>query len=154
MSQFLNGSRLPVTQSVGAGDLVPVIVQNSGLTMAAAFSTIAAFIQSLLTSVSSYVTFYSVPLTGATIPDNGATYNKWYIIQPVGTIAALTVTFPAYGVAIDGQKIALVSTQTITALTLSSLGSTVIGANAGLSPTTPINFKYNQPLNVWFRFGS
>jgi hypothetical protein len=154
MSQFLNSGRLAVTPSVSAGDLVPVFVQNSGITMSAAISTIASFIQTLLTSASTFITFYSVPLTGAVIPDNGATYNKWYIYQPAGTIAALTQTFPPYGTAVDQQEIALTSTQTITTLTLLAVGSTIIGANAGLSATTPINFKYNQPLNVWFRFGS
>ena len=122
--------------------------------MAAALSTIATFIQSLLTSAAVYIPVYSVPLTGATLSDDGNTYNKWLIIQPLGTIAALTVTFPSQGVAIDGQEIALNSTQTITALTIVAAGSTVIGANSGLSTTTPIVFKYNQALNVWFRFGS
>ena len=154
MSQVLDSSRLNVTQTVSSGDLLPVYSQTKGMTMAAALSTIAAYIQTLLTSPLTYVPIYSVPLTGTVIPDNGQTYNKWIIIQPAGTIAALTVTFPPFGVAIDGQEIQLTSTQTITALTISAVGSSVIGANAGLSTTTPITFKYNQPLNVWFRFGS
>lgn len=154
MGQFLDSSRLSNTQSVQSGDLLPVFSQNNGITMSVALSTIATFIQSLLTSPSVYIPVYSIPLTGTVIPDNGATYNKWLIIQPAGTIAALTVTFPPYGVAIEGQEMQITSTQTVTALTILAVGSTVIGANAGLSPTTPITFKYNQPLNTWFRFGS
>ena len=152
--QFLNSGKLPITQTVNAGDLIPAFIQNSGITMGVALSTLAAYIQTLLTAPSVYIPVYSVPLTGAVLPDNGATYNKWLIIQPAGTIAALSVTFPPLGTAIDGQEIALVSTQTITTLTIIAVGSTVIGANAGLSTTTPINFRYNQPLNTWFRFGS
>jgi len=151
MSQFLNSARLPVTPVVTAGDLIPVFSQDAGITMAASMSTIAAYIQTLLNPVNYVTNIYSNPTTGTVLPASTLTSNLWYVIQPLATIAALTVNLPINGTAIDGQTVLITSTQQITAITVLASGSTVIGAPVSIYTSVPATFKYVQVLNSWIK---
>jgi hypothetical protein len=61
-------------------------------------------------------TNYSTPLTGTTV--TAAATDSTILLEPAGTIAALTVALPAAAALKDGQTLRIASTQTITALTL------------------------------------
>lgn len=148
---FFNSTRLPVTQTVSAGDMLPIFVQDQGVSMAAALSTIAAYIQALLSPANYWENVFSIPTAGQSIAASLSTNNLWYVLQPAGTIATLTVALPSVSTAIDGQEVMLSTTNTVTALTLTSTGSTIIGASSGLSATTPQRFKYVQALSTWMR---
>ena len=147
---YFDSSRLPVTGVVSAGDQVPVFVQDQGVFLSAAMGTIAAFIQTLLTPVNYWLNIHSIPVTGQSIAASLSTSNIWYVLQPVGTIATLTVALPAVDTAIDGQEVLLTTTNTVTTITLTST-ATIVGASAGLSSTTPQKFKYIQALATWMR---
>ena len=64
---------------------------------------------------------YATPLTGTTVTSNGS---QQLVINPAGTLSALTVAFPATPV--DGQKFDISCTQIITGLTLTS-SATILG---------------------------
>ena len=67
---------------------------------------------------------YATPLTGFSIQiANGVTS---LLLDPAGTLAAGSITFPT--TPIDGQTLALSSSQIVTALTLSAPGQTILGA--------------------------
>lgn len=103
-----------------------------------------------------------VPLTGATLTVDAQT--RQLIVNPAGTIAALTVNFPAASATTpyNGQRIGLCSTQIVTALTLGAgTGNTfnpaVVTAMA-VPPTTGagtcyewIYSKTSTTAGVWFR---
>lgn len=103
-----------------------------------------------------------VPLTGATLTVDAQT--RQLIVNPAGTIAALTVNFPAASATTpyNGQRIGLCSTQVVTALTLGAgTGNTfnpaVVTAMA-VPPTTGagtcyewIYSKTSSTAGVWFR---
>lgn len=148
---FFNSSRLPVTQTVSAGDMLPIYVQDQGVSMAAAMTTIAAYIQALLSPANYWENIYSIPVTGQSIVAIISTNNIWYVLQPAGTIATLTVALPSSSTAIDGQEVRLCTTNTVTAITLTSTGNTIIGASSGLTSATPQRFKYIQALATWLR---
>lgn len=101
------------------------------------------------------------PLTGATITVDAQT--RQLVITPAGTIAALTVNFPAASATmVNGSRIGLCSSQVVTALTLgggtgNTFGTPVPTALA-IPPTTGagtcyewIYSKTSATAGVWHR---
>lgn len=86
---------------------------------------------------------YLTPTSGQTVAMSTSTSNN--IINPAGTLAALTVTLPASPV--DGQVCRVLFTQTITALTLTGCTPAITTANAG----TTLTFRYRTASATWFR---
>lgn len=75
-----------------------------------------------------------------------------YIINPAGTIAALTVTMPATPTA--GQVVTISSSQIVTTLTLSgNTGQTIIGALAALAVGGFASYIWVNTDSKWYRCG-
>jgi len=99
---------------------------------------------------------YNAPLTGASLTVGAK--ERQLIIQPAGTIAALTVTTPAASLLQDGQRWGLCTTQIVTALTLTAGSGTTIlnGPTALLVPVATgeascVEFLYRQANTTWYR---
>lgn len=93
------------------------------------------------------------PLTGNTVAANSPT--TLLDLTPAGTLAALTVTFPAAPV--DGQSFKIFTTQILTALTLqaaSGSGQTINGAVTTLgTANTGVEYFYDASAATWYRKG-
>lgn len=88
------------------------------------------------------------PTTGFTqAPAHGVTQ---LVLNPAGTLATGTVTFPpAPG---DNQPFELVTTQTVTALTLNtSDGSTIASAPTTITAAAAIQYRFIASLGIWLR---
>jgi len=104
---------------------------------------------------------YVAPLTGASV--TVANTSRRLVIDPAGTIAALTVVFPAAGAAgsatqlLDNQTFGLCSTQVVTALTVTNgAGTTVLNPPTALavpSGTAPACYEwvYRKANTSWYR---
>lgn len=103
---------------------------------------------------------YAAPLTGASLTMTNL--QRRLIIDPAGTIAALTVVFPAVGsgssVLVDGQLIGICATQIVTALTLTAgSGTTILNAPTALAipPATGAGtcyeWVYRKANTSWYR---
>jgi len=88
---------------------------------------------------------YSAPLTGVTVDILDPTTNL--IVNPAGTIAALTLTLPP---ASDGKKFTVSSSEIITALTLTPDGSDTIKNNV-TAMTAGQAFTFIARSGVWYR---
>ena len=74
------------------------------------------------------------------------------ILNPAGTIATLTVVFPASTLLYDGQLLTLVSSQTVTTLTITAgSGTTVNGTNTTLTAAAPLQFMYSTASATWIK---
>lgn len=92
---------------------------------------------------------YNAPLTGASIVPSDQ--SAGFIIDPAGTIAALTVTMPANP--LDGQTFFLASTQTVSTLTQNAAaGQTLNGALTTISATrtTGGTWAYHAANKTWY----
>ncbi len=90
----------------------------------------------------------NTPTTGfaITIGNTTATLR----LTPAGALATGTVTLPAAPV--DGQIARVLSSQTVTALTVSpSAGQSVVGAPSTVGPTTPFSMIYDLASATWYR---
>lgn len=85
----------------------------------------------------------STPTTGQTVVMSSTTSNN--IVNPAGTIAALTVTMPANPV--DGQVCRILFTQTVTTLTLTGCTPAITTVSAG----TTLTFRRSTASSTWFR---
>jgi hypothetical protein len=99
---------------------------------------------------------YSAPLTGASVTI--LPQSRRLVIDPAGTIAALTVVFPAATLLVDGQMLGLCSTQVVTALTLTAgTGSTILNGPTALAipPATGAGTCYEWTYRLantsWYR---
>ena len=73
------------------------------------------------------------------------------VIQPAGTLATGTVTMPASPA--DGMTIAVVSTQQVTAITVSAnTGQSIVGAPSQLIPNQPLSWIYRLANTTWYPF--
>jgi hypothetical protein len=89
---------------------------------------------------------YATPLTGTTVTSNGS---QQLVINPAGTLLALTVAFPATPV--DGQRFDISCTQIITGLTLTS-AATILGTLTTFAAANAFaGWVYSATAASWVR---
>lgn len=90
----------------------------------------------------------SVPTAGGTVAI--AIGTEVHVAVPAGTLATLTVSFPSAPV--DGTLIKFISTQAVTALTVSSQGAdSFVGAPSALTANIPFELIYLKVNTTWYR---
>ena len=122
------GETLPVDTNLGPG--LP--------------QTVSVTVQQL--RARSYV--QATPLAAGTVVATSATQ----IVQltPAGTLATLTIVWPA--APLDGQTFKIFSTQTVTTLTNTlGAGQSLNSALTTLTANTPIEYFYQASTLTWFR---
>lgn len=99
---------------------------------------------------------YAAPLTGTSI--TVLPTSRRLILEPAGTIAALTVVTPAATLLVDNQTFGLCSTQVVTALTLTAgtgttilNGVTALAIPAGTGAGTCYEWTYRKTNTSWYR---
>lgn len=99
---------------------------------------------------------YTAPLTAASV--TVLPTSRRVVIDPAGTIAALTLVFPAATTLIDGQLLGICSTQIVTALTLTAgSGTTILNGPTALAvpPATGAGTCYEWTYRLantsWYR---
>lgn len=89
---------------------------------------------------------YAAPLTGDTVTSNGS---QQLVINPAGTLLALTVDFPATPV--DGQRFDISCTQIITGLTLTA-AATILGTLTTFAAADAFaGWVYSATAAAWVR---
>lgn len=153
-------NRLSKTNAVAAGDLFPLWKTSGGQTMAAAASTLLAYMQANLTigGFGAYTTQYSAPSeTGfsVTITDGSDdNTNVHLILTPGAAYAAGTIVLPPVAGLVDKQEVLVNCTQDVTTLTVSANGATAVtGEPSGLSANDFFRLKYDAPTSTWYRVG-
>jgi hypothetical protein len=146
-------SELSALSSLAAGDLFPVYSGTNGDTRKVAASVILAYIQAAL-SFPVPITQYAAPLTGTTLQVMDGDDSIRLILTPAGTIATLTLKFPAKANCVDKQEVIINTTQQITTLTPDGNGASVVGFAAGtLAANGYLHFMYDSTLSTWYRIG-
>jgi len=149
-------NQLSTSDTLTAGDLLPIWRANNSDTRKTSLTTLQAFMQANLTfTAGEFVVQYSAPVaTGFSVSLLSNTDNQWLILTPLGAYAAGTITFPLSSSVADNQEILIISTQAVTTLTLSGNGASIVGAPTGISQNGAIRFKYNSLATTWYVIGS
>lgn len=147
-------NKLTRTDSVGAGDVVPVYVQNQGDARGAAISVLQAYMQANLDfDNQAQETQYAAPsATGFSIAIAAGPQSTHLILTPTGAFAAGTLVLPAVATAIDKQSFTVNTTQAVTTLTISANGATaVIGAPTTLAANAFFTIRFDLTTKNWYR---
>lgn len=92
---------------------------------------------------------YATPLTAATVTILDTQDRA--IIEPAGTIAALTVVLPTASAAYDGKVVNICSTQIVTTLTLSATAGTIVGGGTSMAVGVGQNYVCRGSTAKWYR---
>lgn len=91
---------------------------------------------------------YATPTTGQTVTVANTEADVRMIINPAGTLLALTVAMPS--TPYNGQKVEMASTQVVTTLTMTS-GGTILGGLTSLAVNSFGTWTYYSPNTAWYR---
>lgn len=146
-------NKLTRTDTVSAGDVVPVYVQSQGDARGASMSVLQAYFQDNLTFPNTDIeTQYAAPNASAfsvSLASNDADIHL--ILTPTAPFAAGTIVLPPIVGLLDGQVVVVNTTQAITALTITPNGATsVFGAPTTLGANDTFALKYDLPTNNWY----
>lgn len=148
-------NQLTRTDTVSAGDILAVFVQNDGDPRGAAISVLQEYLQENLNfQTEEFTTQYGSPSsTGFSVSILNSSANVHLILTPTGAFAAGTILLPASTNLIDKQEFLLNCTQAVTTLTINGNGATVTGAPTTLAANAFFRLKYDLLSNVWYRVG-
>lgn len=120
-------------------ELIQVIPAN---TAAISYTTVASLRDGRM-----YVA--NVPLTGFTL--TMTPLQSVVSLNPAGTLAAGTIVLPA--TLVDGKTVGIYTTQTITALTLSTSNTATFTPTAvtTLTANSHVSYVYSVAANTWYR---
>lgn len=145
---------LTETTTLVAGDYVAISVSGNDRKITVA--NLMVFLNSLIAPpVDKVIQFESPAATGFTVtiapPTDGN--SMWLILTPTGTLAAGTIALPVDGDAEDGQEVVVCTSQTITSLTVSATGLSVVGAPTTLAAGGSFLMKFDLVNSTWRRVG-
>lgn len=148
--------RLTRTDTVNAGDVVPVYLQNTGDARGAALSVLQQYMQDNLTfpdtGIIPATTQYASPSsTGFSIQVTGTTESVRLIITPTAPFASGTIVLPLAGGLVDKQTVLVTSTQNITSLSINQNGATgLVGAPTTMLAGDSFELQYDIFSGTWF----
>lgn len=125
---------------------LPALVSATGLETASFDTNAASGVAPQTAKVSTLqlgagATQFSVPLTGFSITVAAGT--SAIVLDPAGTLATGTIVLPAATALVDGQTLRIVSSQTVTALTLTpGSGTTVAQSPTALTVSATVSYGY------------
>lgn len=134
---------LPAANSVPAG--TQAFTSDRGRVVSDGANWIAS--PSIMLSGSDARLQYNVPITAFNVQMTDVATHL--ILEPAGTLAAGTVALPANPV--DANEIAISTTQTVTALTLSAPGKTITTAVTTLAAGATVRYRYRAANTTWYK---
>ncbi len=152
-------NKLTRTDTVSAGDVLPVYVQNQGDARGAAVSVLQEYMQENLTfpaatGLQEYVTQYAAPSATAFNIQIVAGSNIHLILTPTAGFAAGAITLPPLAGLVDKQDILVNCTQQVTAFTINANGATAVtGEPSSLGADDFFRLKYDAGTSTWYRVG-
>lgn len=148
-------NQLPLLSQVSAGDQIPVYTPNNGDARRLPISQLLTYFQATFASPTVATNLFT-PGTGfnITVP-TPVSEQQWVLLQPAGTLAAGTLTFPLNTQTPDGTEILITSTQIITSFTININGAAAIfGTISTLLAGTAVRYRYYQATNSWYNITS
>lgn len=141
-------NELSRADSFGAGDLIPIYSAEASDTRGLPRSVLLETLEANL-SRGTLSTRYAAPsATGFSV---NAEANTHLILTPVAGYAAGTIVLPSSPA--DRDEFLCNCTQSVTTLTVSGNGKSVVGAPTTLAANAFFRLKYDGVLSTWYRVG-
>ena len=146
---------LSVQDIFGPTDAVPIYSGTNRDDRSVTGQAMLNYFQANLVDPSAPMTQYASPTTGQTVTIAPAIAGQSVrlLLTPAGTLAALAVVLPGVGNAalpVDRQEVTIVSTQIITALTISAGTTTVTTPVTTLAAGGRFKMFYDSTNTSWY----
>ena len=143
-------TQLNQAAAVVATDLLVAVSSSSGAYQTAAVSALQTYLQANM-NLNSRVTQASSPnATGFSVTVASSVYSTWLVMTPLAGYATGTIVLPAGPV--DGLEVSVTTTNTITALTVSGNGNTILGAPTTLAANGFFAMRFYAATATWYRY--
>ena len=141
-------NQLSAVDTLSGGDQIPVWAPSNGDTRKSSLTLLASYINGLLDlPVDISRSQYSAPsVTGFTVAVTSP--NTWLVLNPTNAFAAGTIALPSN--VPDLSMVSIVTTQSITALTVSASGASVVGSPTTAGANTAFTMRYDAVTNSWY----
>jgi len=141
------------SDDISESDLIPFFSNKNG--DARRFS-IGVFLDYLKKSLNidqnGFVIQYAAPtVSESLITLYNNSNNIWLVLTSPGTLANLNVKLPDVSNCAGGQEIMMTTTNNITSLAVNLAGANSIGVPSTLTPTAPINLKFEPVTKTWYK---
>lgn len=152
-------NKLTRSDTVSAGDVLPVYIQNQGDARGVAISVLQEYLQGALTfpqatGLQEYVTQYAAPSSTAFNIAITSGSNIHLILTPTAGFATGAITLPPVAGLVDKQDLLVNCTQQVTAFTINANGATAVtGEPSALGADDFFRLKYDLQTSSWFRVG-
>lgn len=152
-------NQLNATDSLNAGDLIPVYVSNNGDARKASVKVLQDYMQDNLTFADTSVDAYtrqsaSPSATGFSVAITPSIGSVFLILTPVAGYATGTIVLPDVSLCSDKQMVMVHCTQVVTALTINGSGATLVsGAPSALTAASFFTLRYDLTTTSWYRVG-
>jgi hypothetical protein len=147
-------SQLSTVSEVSGGDLFPLYSSSDSDTRKVSATTLKSFINEDVVATDDKVVQPSAPTaTGFTVTITDGPDSIWLVLTPSAGYAAGTITLPALANCVNKQEILVNCTQSVTTLTVSGNGATVVGAPTTLAANAFFRLKFESVLSKWYRVG-
>jgi hypothetical protein len=141
-------NRLSSTDTLSAGDLLPVYVQNAGDARKASMDVLLTFIQDNIALPQVQLPQYAAPsATGFSVTlQEGST---WLILSPTGSFANGTLVLPSDPQ--DNDSITVSCTQNLTVLAITSAKTVTNAPTAFAAATRFFTIRFDAVTDAWYR---
>ena len=152
MSLIIN---YPTLETITGAELLPAFSVTNSDTRKLSISALASYvITQVNTNMSGYTTQYGAPNTdGFNVAINDQQKDIHLILTPIMGLTTGAITLPLSTNTLDGQRVMLNTTQSITAFTVNGNGSSVVGAPTSLAQYAFFTLKYDKLTSTWYRVG-
>lgn len=133
--------------SLAGGDQVSVYSAANGDVRRFSLTTLLAWMQANLSIGVPISQFSSPSATGFTV--TLAAVTTWLILTPLAGYAAGTIVLPPLST--DGFSITVICTQSVTTLTISAPGTSLVGMPTTLAANGFFRVRYSAVTNTWYR---
>jgi hypothetical protein len=142
-------NKLSALDTLTGGDQLAVWATGNGDTRKASMNLVASYVSGTLDlPVDISRSQYAAPsATGFTVAITSP--NTWLVLNPTNAFAAGTIVLP--NSVPDLSMVSIVTTQAITALTVSVTGAAVVGAPTTAAANTAFTLRYDAVTNTWYQ---
>jgi hypothetical protein len=142
-------NKLSALDTLTGGDQLAVWATGNGDTRKASMNLVASYVSGTLDlPVDISRSQYAAPsATGFTVAITSP--NTWLVLSPTNAFAAGTIVLPNN--VPDLSMVSIITTQAITALTVSVTGAAVVGAPTTAAANTAFTLRYDAVTNSWYQ---
>lgn len=144
-------NQLSAVDAVVSSDQVPIYSSTNGDARKASMNVIKSYILADVSSSDNKVTQYASPSANDfNVAVNNSSSSVWLILTPVDAYSLGTITLPSVFNCVDRQEVLVSTTQSVTSLSVSGNGASIVGEPTELSSIGFFRMRFDAVTQTWY----